>query len=430
MRYLPIGKDFFIQNRQNFIKNLRPGSIAVFNSNDIYPTNADGTMPFRQNNDLFYLTGIDQEETMLLLFPDAKEENMREILFIKETNEHVAIWEGQKLSKKEASEISGIARVVWVSQFESIFETILPDCQHIYLNSNEHNRSVKVVETRDDRFVHWCQEKYPLYKYERSAPILHSLRAIKASQEIEMICKACEITEKAFRRILGFIRPGIKEYEIEAEFLHEFVRNGSRGPAYQPIIASGANSCILHYISNNQVCKDGDIILMDVAAEYGNYASDFTRVVPVNGKFSKRQKDVYNAVLRVMRGAFQMLTPGNDMKNYNAQVGNLMEKELVDLGLLKMDNVKKQDKDNPLYKKYFMHGTSHALGLDVHDVFDKARKFEPGMVFTVEPGIYTPEEGFGIRIENDVWISEKGPVDLMKNIPIEAEDIENLMFKR
>lgn len=427
MKYLPIDRNLFIRNRQNFVKNLLPDSISVFHSNDIMPTNADGTMPFRQNNDLFYLTGIDQEETILLLFPDSKEGVNREILFIKETNEHIAIWEGKKINKKEATEISGIEKVLWVSQFDSIFETLVPECRHLYLNSNEHNRAVKVVESRNDRFVKWCKEKYPLYDYQRAAPIMHQLRVIKSPIEIELIEKACEITAKSFRRILKFIKPGVTEYEIEAEFYHEFIKNRSRGPAYQPIIASGANSCILHYIENDKTCKDGDIILLDVAAEYANYASDLTRVVPVNGKFSKRQKDVYNAVLKGMREAFTLLTVGNSFANYNKEVGQIMEKQLVDLGLLKMDDVRKQDPNVPLYKKYFMHGASHALGLDVHDVYDKGRSFEAGMVFTLEPGIYIREEGIGIRLENDILITEKGPLDLMKNIPIEAEEIENLM---
>jgi Xaa-Pro aminopeptidase len=430
MKYLAIEKDLFILNRENFIKNLLPDSIAVFHSNDIMPTNADGTMPFRQNNDLFYLTGIDQEETILLLFPDAKEDSNKAILFIKETNEHIAIWEGKKLSKKEATEISGIAKVVWVSQFDSIFETLLSDCKHIYLNSNEHNRAVKQVETRNDRFIKWCKEKYPLYEYKRSAPIMQSLRCIKSNIEIELIKKACDITAKSFQRILSFIKPGVYEFEIEAEFVHEFIKNRSRGPAYQPIIASGSSSCILHYIENNKVCKDGDIILMDVAAEYANYASDLTRVVPVNGKFTKRQKEVYNAVLHGMKEAFKLLTPGTSLSNYNKEVGLIMEKELIEIGLLKLDEVRKQDKNLPLYKRYFMHGASHALGLDVHDVYDRSKNFEPGMVFTLEPGIYIPEEGLGIRLENDILITENGPVDLMKNIPIEAEEIEELMKNR
>jgi Xaa-Pro aminopeptidase len=429
MKYLAIDKNLFILNRQNFIKNLLPDSIAVFHSNDIMPTNADGTMPFRQNNDLFYLTGIDQEETILLLFPDAKEEGNRAILFIKETNEHIAIWEGKKLSKKEATEISGITKVVWVSQFDSIFETLISECRNIYLNSNEHNRAVKQVETRNDRFIKWCKEKYPLYEYKRSAPILHYLRSIKSNWEIELIKKACEITEKSFKRVLSFVKPGVTEYEIEAEFVHEFIRNRSRGPAYQPIIAAGANSCILHYVENNKTCKEGDIILMDVAAEYANYASDLTRVVPVSGKFTKRQKEVYNGVLRGMKEAFKLLTPGMSLSAYNKEVGLIMEKELVDLGLLKIDDVRNQDKNFPLYKKYFMHGASHALGLDVHDVYDKSKNFEAGMVFTLEPGIYIPEEGFGIRLENDILITETGPIDLMKTIPIEAEEIEELMKK-
>jgi Xaa-Pro aminopeptidase len=426
MRYLPIEKLLFARNRANFVKNLKPGSIAVFNSNDIMPTNADGSMPFRQNNDLFYLTGIDQEETMLLLLPDAKEPSNKEILFVKETNEHIAIWEGKKLSREEASRISGIEKVVWVSQFDSIFETLLPECQFIYLNSNEHNRAVKKVETRDDRFIKWCKERYPLYEYERSAPILHKLRAIKSSEEIELMRKACEITEKAFRRALKFIKPGVFENEIEAEYTHEFIRNGSRGHAYEPIVASGPSSCILHYVENNKICKDGEIVLIDAACEYMNYASDLTRVVPVNGKFTKRQKQVYNAVLNVMKGSFKLLTVGRSLQEYNKGVAELMEKELVDIGLIKMEDIKKQNPQNPLYKKYFMHGASHALGLDVHDVYDRT-PFKAGMVFTLEPGIYIRDEGFGVRLENNILITDSGPEDLMKSIPIEIDEIEQLM---
>jgi len=426
MRYLPIEKQLFARNRVNFVKNLKPGSIAVFNSNDIMPTNADGSMPFRQNNDLFYLTGIDQEETMLLLFPDAKEASNKEILFVKETNEHIAIWEGKKLSREEASKISGIEKVVWVSQFDSIFETLLPECQHIYLNSNEHNRAVKKVETRDDRFIKWCKERYPLYEYERSAPILHKLRAIKSPEEIELMRKACQITEKAFRRVLKFIKPGVYENEIEAEYTHEFIRNGARGHAYEPIVASGPSSCILHYVENNKICKDGEIVLIDAACEYMNYASDLTRVVPVNGKFTKRQKQVYNAVLNVMQGSFKLLTVGRSLQDYNKGVAELMEKELVDIGLIKMEDIKKQSPQNPLYKKYFMHGASHALGLDVHDVYDRT-PFKAGMVFTLEPGIYVREEGFGVRLENNILITDSGPEDLMKTIPIEIDEIEQLM---
>jgi Xaa-Pro aminopeptidase len=295
------------------------------------------------------------------------------------------------------------------------------------LNSNEHSRAAKIVQTRDDRFAIQLKEQFPEAKYEKSAPIMEALRTIKSAKEIELISKACEITEKAFRRILGFVKPGITEYEIEAEFVHEFIRNRSRGPAYHPIIASGFDSCILHYVENHKTCKAGDIILMDVAAEYANYASDMTRVLPVNGRFSKRQKDVYKAVLRIMREAIQMLVPGNSLTEYNKEVNRITENELIGLGLLDKNELKNQDPANPLVRKYFMHGASHALGLDVHDVYDKYNIFKEGMVFTCEPGIYIREESLGIRLENNIVINSKGPIDLMKNIPIEPEEIEDLM---
>jgi Xaa-Pro aminopeptidase len=427
MKYLPIGKELFIENRRKFAKQLKNSSLAILNSNDIMPTNADGTMPFRQNNDLFYLSGIDQEESILLLFPDAQNENHREILFIKETNEHIAIWEGNKLTKKEASEISGVKTIYWTSQFEGLLNQIIPEAINIYLNSNEHTRAEKTIDTKDDRFIKWFQDKYPLFKYERLAPVMQSLRSVKSEAEIELIRTACGITEKAFRRVLKFLKPGVSEYEIEAEFLHEFIRNRSRGSAYQPIIASGLNACTLHYTENNRICKEGELVLMDVAAEYANYASDMTRTIPVSGKFSKRQKEVYNAVLRVMREATKMLVPGNNLSDYQAEVGKIMEFELIGLKLLDHQDVKSQDKSSPLYKKYFMHGTSHALGLDVHDVFNRNEKFKEGMIFTCEPGIYIREEALGIRIENDILITANGPVDLMKTIPVEVEEIEQLM---
>ncbi|WP_038028660.1 aminopeptidase P family protein [Thermonema rossianum] len=427
MRYERIDNRLFIENRRRLAERLLPNSIAVFNSNDIMPTSADGTMPFKQNTDLFYLTGVDQEETILLLYPDAKEEKYREILFVRETNEHIAIWEGHKLTKEEATEVSGIRTVMWTSEFEKVFNTLMGDAEHLYLNTNEHPRAEVVVETRDARFIKWCKERYPLHSYRRLAPIMRDLRAIKSDIEIALIQKACKITEAGFRRVLQFVKPGVKEYEIEAEYAHEFLRRGSRGFAYTPIIASGANACVLHYIDNDQVCQDGDLLLMDVGAEYANYASDMTRTIPVNGRFTPRQRQVYDAVLRVMRGAMDMLRPGNTLDEYHAAVGELMTKELVDLGLLTMDEVKNQNPDWPAYKKYFMHGTSHHLGLDVHDVGDKYRKFEPGMVFTCEPGIYIREEGLGIRLENDVVITGNGLLDLMADIPIEAEEIEELM---
>ena len=420
MKYHSIPSKFFIENRKRFVKELKPGALAVFNSNDIMPTNADGSMMFIQNADLFWLSGVDQEESILVIFPDSKLPEHREILFLKETNEHIAIWEGAKLTKEGAEQVSGIKTVYWLSQFKQVFHALMTEAQIVCLNTNEHTRAFVEVETRDARFVKWCLEKYPMHNHIRVAPLMHKLRAIKSKEEIELLQQACNITEKGFRRLLNFVKPGVWEYEIEAELIHEFVRNRSRGFAYGPIIASGFNACVLHYVDNNKQCKAGDIILLDVAAEYANYASDLTRCLPVSGKFTKRQKNVYDAVLRVMRGATAMLKVGNNIIDYHEAVGKLMEKELIQLNLLKLSDVKKQDPKNPAYKKYFMHGTSHFLGLDVHDVGDRYRKFEAGMVFTCEPGIYIREENLGIRLENDILITKNGNTDLMKNIPIEA----------
>lgn len=429
MKYEAIDSKLFIENRKRFAKKLNPGSMAVFNSNDIMPTSADGTMAFRQSSDIFYLSGIDQEESILVVFPDAKNAAHREILFLKETSELIAIWEGHKYTKQEATATSGVKTIYWMSQFFSIFNALMAECEHVYLNTNEHTRAFIEVETRDARFIKWCRERYPLHHYHRSAPIMHELRAIKSKAEVDLMQQACNITEKGFRRLLGFVKPGVWEYEIEAELVHEFIRNRSRGFAYGPIIASGKNACVLHYTDNNKQCKAGDVLLLDVAAEYANYASDLTRCIPVSGKFNKRQKDVYNAVLRVMRQATKMLAVGNTLEKLNREVGWVMQEELIKLGLLKAADVKKQNPEAPLYKKYFMHGTSHFLGLDVHDVGSFTRPFEEGMVFTCEPGIYIPEESLGIRIENDILVTKKGPVDLMKNIPIEADEIEALMKK-
>jgi Xaa-Pro aminopeptidase len=430
MKYLPIGKELFTKNRQNLAKLLQPNAMTILHSNDIMPTNADGTMGFRQSSDLFYLSGIDQEESILLIFPDTHEPKHREILFLRETNEHIAIWEGHKYTKDEARDTSGISTIYWTHQFEKVLHGLMTECEFVYLNANEHTRAVVEVETREARFVKWCKDKYPLHTYKRLSPLMHQLRAIKSEKEIELIQQACNITEKAFRRLLTFVKPGVTEFEIEAELYHEFLRNRSRGPAYAPIIASGTNACVLHYIDNNKVCKDGEVILLDVGAEYANYAADMTRSIPVNGRFTSRQKQVYNAVLRVMREATSLLVTGNIWDEYHKEVGKIMESELIGLGLLDAAEVRKQDPDRPLYKKYFMHGTSHFLGLDVHDVGNKYRHFEPGMVFTCEPGIYIPEEGLGIRLENNILITNNGNIDLMKNIPIETDEIEELMNRQ
>ena len=406
---------------------LSDGALAVFNANDQMPTNADGLMPFRQNNDIFYLTGIDQEETILLLFPDFYHEKQRAILFLKETSDLIAIWEGHKFTKEEAKAISGIETIYWVTEFKQVLNTLMAEASKVFLNTNEHIRAVVEVETRDARFGNWCRKHYPDHAYHRSAPIMHQLRAIKSAAEVSMMQEACDITEAGFRRVLKFVEPGVTEYEIQAEFMHEFLRKRSKGFAYEPIIASGFNACVLHYIDNAEICNDGDVILLDVGAEYGNYNADMTRSIPVSGRFTPRQKDVYNAVLRVKRAAEQMLVPGNVIPEYHIEVGKIMEGELLGLGLIDQTDIKNQNPNNPAYKKYFMHGTSHHLGLDVHDVGNVYRKMEEGMVFTVEPGIYIREENLGIRLEDNLVIRENGLDNLMGNIPIEAEEIEELM---
>lgn len=426
-RYDIIPSQLFIQNRKNFVEHLKPGSIAIFFSNDIMPTNADGAMGFKQNSDLFYLSGIDQEDTILIIFPDAKEKKHKEILFIKETNETIAIWEGEKLSKEQASKISGISTIYWTHQFESILKTLIYQAEYIYLNSNEHLRKYIETETAQDRWNKKIMQQYPLHKYERSAPILFKLRAIKHTIEIDLIQQACQITEKAFRRVLKFVKPNVWEYEIEAEMIHEMLINRSKGFAYSPIIASGKNACVLHYTENNKQCKDGEVILIDAAAEYANYASDMTRCIPVNGKFTKRQKEVYKSVLFVLNEATKLLKPGMTFEKYNKEVGKLMTEELLKLKLITKEDVKKQTDEKPAYKKYFMHGTSHFLGLDVHDVGFFYEPMQAGMVFTCEPGIYIPEENLGIRLENNILITKNGQINLMKNIPIEPEEIEELM---
>lgn len=429
MRYESIGKELFVLNRKRLLKEILPGSIVVLNSNDIMPTNADGTMKFQQNSDLFYLTGVDQEETVLVLCPGFPDKKYREVLFLKETNEHIATWEGHKLTKAEAREQTGIETVVWTSEFPKLFHTmmVMGDVEHVYLNTNDHYRAEVEVETRDVRFVNWCREKYPLHRYERLAPVMHRLRSIKSKRELELLQRAIDITDKAFRRVLKFVTPGVMEYEIEAEYMHEFLRNGSYGFAYEPIIASGANSCVLHYVRNDQVCKDGDVLLLDVGAEYANYKADLTRTIPVNGRFSKRQKEVYDAVLRVQRAAIKLLAPGVLYFEYHKEIQKIMEAELVKLKILTRKDIAGQDPSRPLFMKYFMHGTGHMLGLDVHDVGNMYHRMKSGMVWTVEPGLYIREEGLGIRIENNVVITAKGCRDLMTNIPVETEEIEELM---
>jgi Xaa-Pro aminopeptidase len=427
MKYYPIDSDLFIQNRQRFVEQLKPKSVAVFNSNDILPTSADGTHPFVQQTDLFYLSGIDQEESTLVFCPDTREEKHREILFLKETNDQIALWEGQKYTKDEASDVSGIKTIYWNHEFNNIFKTLIFQSENIYLNTNEHLRADAGVETRDARFLQWCLKVYPLHNYERLAPIMHDLRAIKSQIEVELIKKAANITGLTFSRLLGFIKPGVWEFQIEAEIYHEFLKNRSKGPAFETIIASGVDSCTLHYVKNDKQCRDGDLVLIDFGAEYANYAADVTRTVPVSGKFSKRQKQVYNAVLNVQKAAIKLLTPGKTLDEYHKEVAKIMQAELIRLGVLDSNLVKKQSEDEPLYKKYFPHGASHYLGLDVHDYGGRYRKFEPGMVLTCEPGIYIRDEAIGIRIENDILITAHDPIDLTQSIPREAEEIEELM---
>jgi len=427
MKYKAISKELFEENRKKFCASMTENSIAVFCSNDQMPTNSDGTMPFKQNSDLFWLSGVDQEESKLVLFPDSSNPNHREILFLKETSELIAIWEGAKLTKEQAFQTSGVRTVYWNSEFEKVFADLMAEAKNVFYNSNEHSRASSKVETQTDRFNNWCKSTYSDKNYVKSAPILHELRSVKHLIEIDLLQHACNITEKGFRRVLDFVTPGVMEYEIEAEFMHEFLINRSKGFAYEPIIASGRNACVLHYIYNNQECKDGDVILMDVGAEYANYASDMTRCIPVSGRFSKRQKDVYNAVFRVMKEATNMLVAGTMLNDYHKEVGKVMQSELLALGLLDQNDIDKQDPKNPAYRKYFMHGTSHFLGLDVHDVGHWDTPIKEGMVFTCEPGIYILEESLGIRLENDLVITNDKPLDLMANIPLEADAIEELM---
>ena len=430
MKYDQISNKLFIKNRKNFMAQMKPKSVAVFNSNDIFPIGADSTMPFQQARDIFYLTGADQEETMLVLFPDAPNKDHREMLFVRETNDHIAVWEGEKLTKEKATEISGIRSIYWLKEFDKIFFEVMTQAERVYFNTNEHYRQSVETETREDRFIQKTKEKFPAHSWERSNPILQRLRSVKDKIEIDLMQQACNITEKGFRRLLNFVKPGVWEYEIEAELMHEFLRNRSRGFAYTPIIASGNSANVLHYIENNQQCKKGDLLLLDVGAEYANYSSDMTRTIPVSGKFSKRQREVYDAVKKVKDDATKMLVPGNYWKEYHEEVGKLMTKALLDLKLLDKADVKNEDPNWPAYKKYFMHGTSHHIGLDTHDYGILWEKMTENMVFTVEPGIYIPEEGFGVRLEDDVVIQKKGePFNLMVNIPIEAEEIEEIMNK-
>ncbi|MFM1915746.1 MAG: hypothetical protein RLZZ531_1415 [Bacteroidota bacterium] len=428
MKYDRIDSTLYISNRKKFTERMTANSLAVFNSNDIFPISADSTMPFQQHRDILYLSGVDQEESILVLFPNASNPAHREVLFLKETSDLIAVWEGEKLTKETAFLTSGIKTVYWLQQFPTIFKQLMAEAQGMYLNTNEHLRANTEVETREDRFIKQVKQDYPTHQVHKSAPIMHKIRSIKESVELELMQRACKITEAGVRRLLAFIKPGVWEYEIEAELAHEFLRNRSKGFAYTPIVASGKNACVLHYIENNQQCQDGDVILLDVGAEYANYSSDLTRCLPVNGRFTARQKAVYNAVLHVKNEAQKLLVPGTIMAEYHKQVGALMEEQLVGLGLISMEDIKTQNPDWPAYKKYFMHGTSHFLGLDTHDVGIWHEPISAGMVFTCEPGIYIPEEGLGIRLEDDLVVQSSGaPFNLMGDIPIEAEAIEDLM---
>lgn len=428
MKYHKIEKELFVQNRKRFVEQMEGKSVAVFNSNDIYPVSADSTMPFQQHRDIFYLSGVDQEESILVIAPNASNPAHQEILFLRETNEHIAVWEGEKLTKEAAFEVSGIKTVYWLGQFDTIFKQLMAEADSIYLNTNEHLRADTTVGTREDRFIAATKLKYPAHTVRKSAPIIHRLRSVKNKVELDLMQIACDITAKGVERLLGFVKPGVWEFEIEAELSHEFLRNRSKGFAYTPIVASGPNACVLHYIENNKQCKEGDVILLDVGAEYANYASDLTRCIPVNGRFTPRQKEVYNAVLRVKKQAEQLLVPGTLLAEYHKEVGKLMESELIGLKLIDSTDVKNQDPNWPAYKKYFMHGTSHFLGLDTHDVGIFTEPIKAGMVFTCEPGIYIPEEGLGIRLEDDLVVQPNGaPKNLMAHIPLEAEEIEDKM---
>ena len=428
MKYLPIDSNLFKKNRSKFVSQMLPNSIAVFNSNDIFSTGADSTLPFYQHRNIFYLSGVDQEESILVLNPNANDPAHKEILFLKETNDHIAIWEGAKLNKDQAKSSTGIQSIYWLDEFETIFSKLMTNVDKVYFNNNNHYRKAVEMQTREDRFLIWLKSNYPKHKIEYSFPIMEKLRGVKEPEEIELIQKACDITEKGFRRVLKFLKPGVMEFHVEAEYSHEFLRNRSKGFAYTPIIASGYNACVLHYINNNMQCKDGDMLLMDVGAEYANYSSDMTRTIPVNGRFTDRQKSVYQAVLNVKNEASKMLIPGTLWEEYHVEVGKLMTSELISLGLLDKSDIQNQDHKNPAYKKYFMHGTSHHMGLDTHDYGDLKTPMVANMVFTVEPGIYIPDENLGIRLEDDVVIKNSGtPINLMKSIPIEIEEIEEIM---
>jgi Xaa-Pro aminopeptidase len=426
MRYATIDPQLFVGNRERLKKLMLKNSLVVVNANDIMPTNADGQMALRPNSDLFYLTGVEQEQTVFLFYPDADDEKHRELLFLQEPTPPLERWEGTKLTKDKARKLSGIKEVHWLSEFRRLFHRLMCECEQVYLNSNEHKRAVIEVETRDARFVAGCQSRYPLHQYHRLARLMHQLRIVKSAPEIELIKRACALTERGLRRVLKFVKPGVSEAEVEAEFAHEFISHRG-GFAYLPIIATGPNACSLHYNDNSAVCKKGQLLLLDVGAAYANYNSDMTRTIPVSGRFSRRQRKVYQAVLRVLRRCVQGLSPGRLPKDWQKEAEQLIEKELVDLGLLTPRQIKRQDPDNPAFKEYFMHGAGHPIGLDVHDVGFTTAPIQPGWVMTVEPAIYLKAEGFAVRLENTILVGEKENVDLMASVPIEADEIEDLM---
>ena len=428
MKYHRLNKQLFIDNRERFKSMMEPNSLAIFHSNDIYPTSADGIMPFKQATDIFWLSGVDQEDSVLVIFPDAKRNEDKELLFLTETNDLIAVWEGEKLTKSEAFEVSGIKTVYWLSEFDTIMKSLMSQTENVYLLTQEHLRRNTPVQTREMRLNAELRIIYPNHNYKRCAPYLNKLRSVKTALEIEVMKIAAEITAAGFNRVLKFLKPDCWEHEIEAEFIHEFVKRRSRGFAYSPIIGSGSNACVLHYLENNKQCISGDLVLIDVGAEYANYACDVTRCFPVNGKFTDRQREVYESVLRVEKASIELLKPGAVLSEYHKRVGDLMTKELINLNLLTQEEVDNQNPSWPAYKKYFMHGTSHYLGLDVHDygLWDGS-PMEAGMVFTCEPGIYIPEEGIGIRIEDDILITSNGYINLTKEIPKEVSEIEAAM---
>ena len=427
MRYEPLNPALFEQNRKRFTRKMLPDSIAIFNSSDLMPRNGDLFFPFRQNSDLFYLCGLDQPEVVLVLFPNCIKDGFHEVAFIKRTNDVIATWEGHKYTKEEARRISGIEKIFWLDEMYRILHELILLAKRIYVNTNENDRFASEVKSRDLRFAQKLMDRYPVHKYHRSQPILKKLAMIKLPQEIEVLGKAIDITAKAFNRVLKFVRPGVFEYEVEAEITHEFIRNRASGHAYTPIVASGENSCVLHYTDNNKRCKDGALLLLDFGAEYANYAADLSRTIPVSGQYSARQRKVYSAVLRVLKAAQQLLVPGTMLEEYHKEVGKMMQSELLDLGLIDKTDIKNEDPNHPAYKKYFMHGTSHHLGLDVHDLANRYDPIQAGMVFTCEPGIYIKEEGLGVRLENDILVTDNGPVNLMGAVPVEIEEIEALM---